>query len=257
MFYETGTSNDEPDSDLLELWKAEWSRAGFNLKILALEDAKKHPYFGEMEAIVSPIFGNTHEAMNFYRYLAMASAGGGWISQGDTFPTNFPVSDGVNLPQDGLLTSYELHVPALLSGSAEEWTRVSRLIIDTIPKIDGRKSELRVLEALKDDGVDNNNMKFMDEFNVQIGFVYKSPHLVDCEKMGRGRAIHMANNYIERSFRKKLFPIKITGPGPARDYRAKAIKKFLGDWRKQCGGSNESAKVAIEGAVEPTEPDKI
>jgi len=224
------------ESDLLELWKDEWSKAGFRPKILTLADARAHPYFGEMEAIVKPIFSDTEDALNFYRYLAMASVGGGWLSEGDTFPTNFPMSEGINLPQDGLLTSYETHVPSLLSGSADEWTRVSRLIIDTIPIMEGRKSELRFLAKLLNEG--DSNVQFMPMTNVQIGLVYKAPHQVDCKKMGIGRAVHMAHSYVAHSFAKQLYPIELPGPGPAHDYRADAIKVFLKDWRHQCGGSN-------------------
>jgi len=225
------------DTDVLEIWKDEWSRAGFRPKILTLKDARTHPYFEEMEAILKPIFGDTEDAMSFYRWLAMASVGGGWISEPDTFPTNFPMSEGLNLPQDGLLTSYETHVPSLLSGSAEEWTRVSRILLNTIPRMEkGRKSEMLVLAKLKNEG--DNNVQFMPMTNVQIGLVYKNPHQVDCKKMGMGRAVHMAHIYVAHSFAKQLYPIEITGPGPAQDYRADAVKAFLKDWREQCGGSN-------------------
>jgi len=225
------------DLDLVRLWKGEWSKAGFYPKILTIADAKKHPYFKEMEDIVRPIFGDSYDAMNFYRWLAMASVGGGWMSECDTFPTNFPMDEGFNLPQGGILSSYETHVPALLSGTAEEWTRVSRLIIDAIPRIEGPKREMHILQALKDEG--NSNVHFLSKFNVQVGLVYKSPHQVDCEKMGAGRAVHMAHPYMDKAFAKRLFPIEITGPGPAKDYRADAVSKFMDDWRYQCGGSNK------------------
>lgn len=224
------------DLDLIELWKEEWSKAGFRPRILTLADAKKNRYFKEMEDVVSPLFGDGYDAMCFYRWLAMASVGGGWMSEADTFPTNFPLSEGFNLPQDGILSSYETHVPALLSGSAEEWTRVSRLMIDCIPRASGPKSEMHVLQTLKDEG--NSDIQFLSKFNVQVGLVYQSPHQVDCEKMGMGRAVHMAHPYMDKAFAKRLFPVEITGPGPAKDYRSDAIKVFMDDWRYQCGGSN-------------------
>jgi len=224
------------DLDLMQLWKDEWSKAGFRPKILTLSDAQKHPYFKEMEEIVNPLFGDGFDAMGFYRWLAMASVGGGWISEADTFPTNFPLSEGFNLPQDGLLSSYETHVPALLSGSAEEWRRVSRLIMDCIPRASGPKTEMHVLQTLKDE--DNSNVQFLSKFNIQVGLVYQSPHQVDCEKMGTGRGVHMAHPYLDKAFAKRLYPIEITGPGPAKDYRVDAIKVFMDDWRYQCGGSN-------------------
>ena len=75
--------------DLLEVWKEELTNAGFEARVLTLKDAERHPYFKEMKSIVAPYFGNEYDAMCFYRWLAMAASGGGWMSDYDTFPTNF------------------------------------------------------------------------------------------------------------------------------------------------------------------------
>jgi len=240
VMYTFQQKGSEEDIDLLQLWEEEWSRAGFDTKILTLGDAKKHPYFKEMRKIVNPTFGDDVNAMMFYRWLAMASAGGGWLAQSDTFPTNFPVQEGFlgNLPENGKLSSWQSDVPALLSGSAKEWTRVSRLLMDAFARVDGAKAETLLLQTLKGEDSANSTVQFLSNFNVQVGLVYQSPRKVDCRKMGAGRAVHMAHPYIEMSFKNKLFPIEITESGPAIDYRSDAVRIFMEDWRYQCGGSN-------------------
>lgn len=226
------------DIDLVQLWKEEWTRAGFDTRILTLADAKKHPYFKEMRKIIRPLFGDSINAMMFYRWLAMASTGGGWLAQSDIFPTNFPIKEGFldNLPRNGKLSSWQSN--ALLSGSAKEWTRVSRLLMDTFARANGVEIEALVLQTLQEEDSTNSTVQFLSKSNVQVGLIYQSRRKVDCEKMGAGRAVHMAHPYMETAFNNKLFPIEIIGPGPAINYRADAIRIFMEDWRYQCGGSN-------------------
>ena len=60
----------------------------------------------------------------------MATSGGGWMSDYDTFPLfSDPYQDGLVLPNDGALTSYTNHVPCLVSGSASEWNHLSQLML--------------------------------------------------------------------------------------------------------------------------------
>eukprot|EP00439_Symbiodinium_sp_Y106_P025954 s603_g3.t1 len=63
----------------------------------------------------------------YMRYLAMAEAGGGWMSDYDVIPTWFPPD--TDLPNDGRFTSYQNHVPALLSGTQEEWYRMADTLL--------------------------------------------------------------------------------------------------------------------------------
>jgi len=228
----TFREHESDDDDLLDIWQDEWKRAGFDTKILTLKDAQKHPYFKNMEEVVTPLFGaRSANAMGFYRWLAMGATDGGWMSELDTLPTMFPQDDGFNLPHGGNFTSFEVHVPSLMSGRSDEWTRVAMMLVDAIPRANGMKTEMMALEKVKDEG--NSGIHFESMYNVQIGLVYENKHRVNCEKM-KGRAVHMAHPYVKKAFDKQLFPIEITGPGPAKDYRAQAVKAFMDDWRYQC-----------------------
>jgi len=226
--------NETDDDDLIDVWKEEWQRAGFHTQILSLKDSRKHPNFKKVEEVMNEMFEErSTDAMGFYRWLAMATSGGGWMSEIDTLPTNFPLDEGFNLPNGGNLTTYEVHVPSLISGTADEWSRVAMLLIDAIPRANGRKNEMMALEKIKDERM--SGIHFESMYNVQIGLVYDKPHRVNCEKMS-GRAVHMAHPYVKTAFEKQLFPIEITGPGPAKDYRVQAVKTFMDDWRYQCLG---------------------
>lgn len=228
------------EDDLLEVWKEEWSRLGFEARVLTLEDAKRHPYFEEMEAMMTPLFGGGYDAMCFYRWLAMAASGGGWMSDYDTFPTNFPTYEGLNLPNGGQFTSFEDHIPCLLSGSASEWTRVSRLLMDAVHRVAIEpKSDMHTFELIRGD--ENHGVDYRERTaNLREGFVYQSPRTVDCEAMAVGRAIHIAHRYTIHAFQKGLFPFQdeVSNYDQAFKRRAEAIKVFLDDWQKQCGGSN-------------------
>jgi len=100
---------------LIDAWSEEWQAIGFDTHVLTMEDAKKHHLYDKMESVVKPVFRTDYNAMCFYRWLAMANHGG-WMSDYDTFPTNFPIEEAYNLPNNGTLTSFELHVPSLISG---------------------------------------------------------------------------------------------------------------------------------------------
>jgi hypothetical protein len=226
----------EGQDDLLGVWKDEWSRAGFEPRILTLKDAKKHPYFKEMEREVRPMFENGYDAMCFYRWLAMATAGGGWMSDYDCFPTNFPLNDAIYLPNKGNFTSFEAHVPSLMSGTADEWTRIAKALVEAIPRTKGLQSDMHTFSTVREENM--SGVHFLPPvYNVLRGFMYASRRKVDCEKMKVGRAIHISHHYTDKSFDEGVFPIKRPGPGPPSRYRSLAVKAFMDDWRHQCRGS--------------------
>jgi len=126
----TPVSN-SPDTALLEVWKKSWSDAGWEPVVLTLEDARRHPdYKRFIEAFESAEYKlKDYDRMCFLRWLAMAMSGGGWMSDYDTLPLySKPKIDGNNLPNEGRFTCYSRHVPNIVSGSEEEWHRMSQLL---------------------------------------------------------------------------------------------------------------------------------
>lgn len=133
----TGTGmRPEDDRHLLEAWAEAWSAAGWDTRILNLGDAMKHPDFEKYDKPLGDNVSGLYDHLCFFRWLAMASAGGGWMSDYDVFPVPHDTNKYHynELPEDGKLTVYEFTkeggVPSLISGSASEWDRLAHLLFD-------------------------------------------------------------------------------------------------------------------------------
>jgi len=235
----------EGEDDLVVAWKEEWTLAGFETRVLNFEDAKRHPYFKQMEEVVKPMFGEGYNAMCLYRWLAMAASGGGWMTDYDTFPTNFPMDEGIILPNNGNLTSFESQIPSLMSGRADEWTRVAKLLVEAMPRTkENLKSDMHTFQRLKEEGTHGIDFRPL-KLSMRRGFLYKnalssdSLREVDCDTMAGGVAIHFAHRYTRESYIKGMFPLHtVNGYNQALRSRGKAARVFMADWRDQCGGSN-------------------
>ena len=226
---------DEGEDALLEVWKSEWNRAGFDTKILTMEDARSHEYFAEMESVIKPKWGETYNGLCFYRWLAMATVeGGGWMSDFDVMPTNFPKEDLLSLPHEGNFTSFQYHVPSLVSGNQDEWLRVTKLLVEAIPKAGetyGLMTDMMAFFVLRDEG--HYHIHFDYEM-IKI-YAYKEAKTVDCEAMCFGRAIHFSHKATDEAFHRGYFS---TSSG-TEEYvlptgRAARISEFMEEWREQC-----------------------
>ena len=126
----------EGDRAMIELWKQTWSDAGWEPKILTLKDAENHPEYQELRELVDGTLLDDYNKLCIYRWLAIASVGGGWMSDYDNIPLRDFSSSALPLPNDGELTVHDDHVPDLVSGAANEWTRVARNIVRTLVEKD-------------------------------------------------------------------------------------------------------------------------
>ena len=230
-----GASRDPP---MMQVWKDEWKKAGFDIKVLTLDDAKKHPDFETMEiAVKKPFPTDTYNQLCFYRYLAMAADGGGWMSDIDTFPTHFPIEEAMTLPNNGKFTSFQGHVPGLLSASADEWTRVANIMVEDIPTSkQGHPSDMMILLDLYQQGTHDIDFKWRGDVS-KPSLIYKEAHKVDCERMKQGRAIHMSHHSLAGVFKSGIYPIEATWPLEGKE-RAEGARAIMNEWREQCGGSS-------------------
>lgn len=141
--------NDDSDTVLINQWRTKWSDAGWNPIVLNMEHANRHPRFQEFhEKLLNvPMKGNGGAGLNrrynelcFYRWLAMAAVGGGWMSNYDTFPIKFGSRTdeikSVQMPNDGTFSIYSIvkgsqgaGIPCLMSGSSDEWERMAFTIL--------------------------------------------------------------------------------------------------------------------------------
>jgi len=122
--------------DLIGAWKELWYEAGWSPQILTLDDARRHPDYEKYNNLLTKgtenVYEDSYDFMCFMRWLAMASHGqGGFMSDYDTFPLEITPSMGSSsMPNYGVFTSYQRHVPSLISGSATEWERMSHRVLD-------------------------------------------------------------------------------------------------------------------------------
>jgi|AntRauTorckE5430_2_1112549.scaffolds.fasta_scaffold03899_4 hypothetical protein len=223
---------------MVDTWKREWEKIGFKTKVLTLEDAVKHPYFETMKKAVEKVFGgDEYNRLCFYRYLAMANVGG-IMSDYDTFPTNFPLEQALELPNGGAFTSFQAHVPSLISASAEEWERVAILITEQIQKTKmGIKSDMMMLKELGDEG--GYNLIFMvPAYNVQTFLPYKDKGVVNCREAAHYRAVHVSHYAVGALKKSGFYPTGEVKELDQKARRPKVAEIFLREWEEQCGGNS-------------------
>ncbi len=237
----------EVSDPMLERWKEEWQKAGWETVVLDLSDAESHPYFDTMREAVSEVFKtDLYNRFCFYRHLAMANSGGGWMSDYDTLPTNFPMEEAYDLPNDGKFTSYQSFVPALISATADEWLRVSKLMVENIPKTKQLPpSDMAMLIDLKEEGGHDIVWEHIpDNIRKPIEIYKDTIAKIDCEKMAIGRAIHFSHHGFHLLYNENKFPFNANYPLSTTD-KSIAAKLILDAWKNQCAdyGSKQSSSL--------------
>ena len=118
------------DDGTVEAWKEIWSGAGWTPVVLNEDHARLHPDYEDFKATVAKYPTTNpagYETACYLRHLAMAAVGGGYLTDYDTINVNVPPSPNCDfMPFDGQLTTHDDYVPAMVSGSAEEYDRVAR-----------------------------------------------------------------------------------------------------------------------------------
>ena len=101
-----GMETSNTDQEMLELWNASWSLAGFHTRILTLADARRHPLYNQVQADLNQMASTgllgtnvEYDRLCYLRYLAMAASGGGWMTDYDVLPLVMPKCSG--LPNQG------------------------------------------------------------------------------------------------------------------------------------------------------------
>lgn len=78
---------------ILDYWRQGWTSRGWNPIILSFKDAQKHPRFAEFEAAVAKFPNASSDKARtvhqFFRWLALDTAGGGLLTDYDVLPDTF------------------------------------------------------------------------------------------------------------------------------------------------------------------------
>ena len=122
----------QKEHELIGLWRANWEEAGFEPVLLAEEDARAHPRFGDFEAAIDlmpTVNPAQYERACWRRWLAMARCGGlmvdydlvntGWsLSHVDGFPA---ISELPGMPRIGYEGDW---VPCIVYGDPSWYERM-------------------------------------------------------------------------------------------------------------------------------------
>lgn len=75
-----------PEPELLQKWKRSWAKAGWDAEILTEEDARAHPQWPKLHLALRRLPSSNptgYDAACYFRWLAVAARGGGWLSDYD------------------------------------------------------------------------------------------------------------------------------------------------------------------------------
>jgi len=79
-------ASEEGHMKLMAAWETAWRAKGWETRVLTMDDSRKHPDFKKMDDILARLKVSQYNRRCFFRWLAMAANGGGWMSDYDTFP---------------------------------------------------------------------------------------------------------------------------------------------------------------------------
>ena len=120
------------ENDLLDLFIKAWTNAGWDIKILSLEDAKKHNLFDEFSIILDKVNICCVPRQSYMRHLAMSTVKeGGFFSEQYVFPLR-PDLHNEPIPNRGNFTSHDGIFGSLMSGNYNEWNRMTELLLKNI-----------------------------------------------------------------------------------------------------------------------------
>ena len=227
--------NDDQDVALLKAWRESWEEAGWNTKVLTLDDAKRHPHFDELLEKLQDSSKNNKQAryenLCFLRWLAVAAAGGGWMSDYDVFPLTLTGEVGSTLPNDGIFTAHDGPVPALLSGTHKEWDRMAHEVINAASEMTDYISDMLALQFIAEN---KPEIEFIRERGVLREVAYDAINKVDCTITKDKNSVHFSHRRMYEAWEKGLMP-HLTDFHDAPGERPHYSKKFLSDWSFQCG----------------------
>lgn len=218
-------------ADLVENWRKAWYDVGWDPRVLDARDALRLPEYQElMSLITEPTLIDEKAIVNYKRWIAMVSVGGGWMADINTWPMNYFIRHGRMLPNDGALTIYQGYSPSLVSGTGDEFLRITRQIGKTAEKtITKQKLTNEHFPEKYSEHVEWNDLiglkelkhKSPDMFKTKGDVVPKNKlfrdGLMQCEESESKRALYLGD-------------LKAT----KESTRGTIARKFLNDWRENC-----------------------
>ena len=254
--------SDAADQALLDAWAKAWFDAGWEPVVLTLEDAMRHSgyerYSKKLEGV--PMMGKGGMGLNilynqlcYYRWLAMAASGGGWMSDYDVFPLTpslprdmrgeddggYAEGDPHRMTNGGDFTVYAVGgggkgIPCLMSGRAGEWTRMALNILENGLNHRDERMWTDMFALMDISGVYKYSDDVLDGKNVLTGRPWVTE---DCQITANKRAVHFSHAALDVGKLKD---------GEKMEDRAQIVQDFWNVWKETCSDKGDGVPVIPE-----------
>jgi len=200
------------------------------------QDAQKHPKYAEFIRLLGKTGASQYDRFCFIRWLAMAQAGGGWMSDYDVFPLHDFRKQGSFLPNDGVLTIHNRQCPSLVSGAASEWNRVAMHMIQFAAEhhIDTDQKTMAELSLFTPPVFEMDLSVSQKMLNV-TKFTPETCRGEDPLLPKGIRAVHFAHSAIKRAIRASILPREFQ----SIEKRPEIVSRWMTQWTEACGADDE------------------
>lgn len=223
--------DDAEHEDMMGMWVWSWEDAGWEIRVLTDDDARKHPEYDKYEAMLSKLDISSYNHFCFHRWMAMSVVGGGWMSDYDTVPLHMDAGVVMKEQQErnseGKFASYCHHVPCLLYGSAQEWDRLAAEIMSYVPKHEGE--HYSDMKGLKDYITDHPDGIILEN-RIHGRYEVLPDGSIDCKSYEGKMAWHFSHYGAHMAIEEKI----VVEPDPPPRSRAYYMRRFMKNWRFDC-----------------------